>query len=186
MTQRDNPVTVYLTDKEKAKLKEWSNETGKSISELSRDAILEYTDFDRFQRIEEKVDSVLTLLENGEHTHTKDRASLSKSMSVPEKARTIAQRCYKNHDMPMKNKDVEIAIEDIAGGDDRTVDKHKSQLKKRGLLYEHPMGTVWTDDKEMWVSWVENATVGEDVHDYTDEYSMDIDEYDKIAEKVTQ
>lgn len=185
MPNRDNQVITYLSDSEHAQLKEWADKTGKSMSHLLREAILEYTDKDRTARVEEKVDRVLTLLEDTEHTHTRDSASKSNgTKSVPEKARSIARRCYENHEVPIQGKDVEIAIEDIAGGDDRTLDKYKSQLKKRGLLYEHPVQPVWTDSKQQWVKWVEQCTVEKDVVEYVSEYGMDTDEYDEIAARV--
>lgn len=184
MSREDNPLTIYLTDKEKAKLKRWSEKTGKSLSELGRDAILEYTDRDRTERIEsevrdlhDKMDRVLTLVD-GEHAHTRA------NKSIPEKTRDIARRLYQNHEMPVKNNDVEIAIEDIAGGDDRTVEKYKDQLKKRGLLYEHPNSAVWTDDKEEWVAWTENAYHNPDVHEVTQEYGMSTTDYTKLVEQL--
>lgn len=183
MSRENNPLTVYLSDEEKAQLKEWSNQTGKSLSELGREAITEYTDYDKLQRIDEKLDRVLTLVENQEHTRTRDT---KQPESVPEKARTIAKRLYENHDSPIKESDVEIAIEDIAGGDSRTVEKYKSQLKKRQLLFKHPLNPVWTTHKDEWVSWVENATVVADISDYTEEYNMAIDEYFDLAEGVVQ
>jgi len=187
MTDRDNQVITYLSDAEYSQLKEWSNETGKSMSHLLREAILEYTDKDRTARVEDKVDRVLTLLDDTEHTHTRDSVSTaSGTKSVPEKARTIAKRLYENHDVPIQGKDVEIAIEDIAGGDDRTIDKYKSQLKKRGLLFQHPHSPVWTDSKQEWVGWVESCTVEKDVVEYTSEYSITTDEYDEIATEVGQ
>jgi len=178
---RDNPVTAYLTDGEKSQLKRWSDECDKPQSQLVREAVLEYMDKDRTQRIEEKVDRCLTLLENQSNTHTSNPKG-----SVPEKTRQIAKRIYANHGVPIQQSDVEIAIEDIAGGNDRTVDQYLNQLKKRNLLFRHPMQPVWTDEKEQWVSWVENATVGKDIHEYTEQYGIDTDEYTEIAEKVTQ
>lgn len=159
------------------------------MSELLRDAVLEYTDLDRYERIEhemdqlhEKIDRVLTLVD-GEHTHTKGG---DKTTSVPEKARSIARRIYTNHDTPVKTTDVELAIEDIAGGDERTISKYKEQLKKRGLLYEHPNSPVWTDDKETYVGWVEGAYHNPDVHKVTQEYGMSTTEYTEIAEAIEQ
>lgn len=185
MSDRNNQVITYLDDDEYRQLKKWSNKTGKSMSHLLREAILEYTDRDRTTRIEDKVDRVLDVLEKPEHTRTQGSASTGGStQSVPEKARAIAKRCYQNHEMPMKGKDVEIAIEDIAGGDQRTLDKYKSQLKKRGLLYEHPMQPVWTDSKKQWVKWVENATVNKDLHEWIGEYGLDSAEYTEIAAEV--
>jgi hypothetical protein len=141
---------------------------------------MEYLDHDRTARVEEKVDRVLTLLEDSEHTHTSD----SSQQSVPQKARDIARRIYQNHETPVQGKDVEIAIEDIAGGDDRTIEKYKEQLKKRELLYAHPLQPVWTDSKQEFVRWAEGATVNSDIHEITDEYGMDTDEYSKIATEI--
>jgi len=184
MSNRDNRVVTYLTDSEKSQLNEWADETDKSVSHLLREAVLEYTDKDRTARIEEKVDRALTILESGEHTHTQDMPG--GSQSVPEKARAIAKRCYENHSMPMQGQDLKIAIEDIAGADDRTIEKYKDQLKKRGLMYTHPLQPVWTDSKRKWVKWVEGATVDKDVHEWTDEYKMKTDEYRKIVDEIQQ
>ena len=188
VTSRDTPVTVYLTSDEKAKLDDWASETDKSLSHLCREAILEYTDRDRTERIEhemrqvnDKLDRVLTLVD-GEHTHT--RGGDSRTQSVPEKTRTIARRVYENHEMPVKMTDVELAIEDIAGADDRTLGKYKEQLKKRGLLYEHPNSPVWTDDETEWVQWMENAHVRVDVHEVTQPYAMSTTEYTQLAEET--
>lgn len=186
MPERDNQVIAYLDDDEYAQLKEWSRNTGKSMSHLLREAILEYTDRDRTARLEEKVDRALTLLENEQHTRTRDTGTTQpkEPQSVPERARAIAKRCYENHEMPLQGNDLEIAIEDIAGGDERTLDQYKSQLKKRGSLYEHPMQPIWTDDKRQWVKWVESATVDKDVFEWTSEYGMETTEYNEIADEV--
>jgi len=189
MSNRDNRVVTYLTDAEKAQLDEWAETTDKSMAHLLREAVLEYTDRDRTARIEEKVDKALTLLEDGEHTHTRtseSSASGNTQKSVPEKAREIARRVYQNHESPVKGTDVEIAIEDIAGGDERTLAKYTDQLKKRDLMFEHPVQPIWTDSKREWVQWVENATVDKSVHDWTDEYRMSFEEYDDIAEEINQ
>lgn len=183
MGSRDNPVTVYLTDDEKQQVKKWADKSGKTVSGLVRDAVLEYTDRDRAARIEDKLDRTLSLLSDGEHTRTQE---IGRNASVPEKARAIARRLYNNHEMPVKGNDVELAIEDIAGADDRTIDTQKDQLKKRGLLYEHPMQPVWTDSKRQWVKWVESATVDADVHDWTDEYDLSTTEYHDIAKEITE
>ena len=189
MTERDNPVTAYLTDDEKQKVERWSNELDKTQSELIRQAITEFTDRDRYERIEheigevhDKLDRVLASL-GDEHTHT---SADPRTRSVPEKARDIARRIYRNHDLPVNDADVELAIEDIAGADERTVSKYKSQLKKRGLLFEHPNSPVWTDEKTEWVSWVEGAYVNPDVHDVTQEYGISTTEYTKTAEQISQ
>jgi hypothetical protein len=189
VTRERNPLTVYLTAEEKQQLEQWADETGKSLSQLGREAITEYTDRDRVERVEsemramqDKLDRVLTLVD-GEHTRT---SGPDRTTSVPEKAREIARTIYENHDMPVKAADVGLVIENVAGGDDRTVEQYKSQLKKRGLLYEHPKSAVWTDDKEQFISWVEGAYYNPDVHDVTQEYGMSVTEYTQLAEELEQ
>lgn len=185
MSRENNPLTVYLTDEEKRQLEEWSEETGKSLSDLGRDAITEYTDYDRLQRIEDKVDTLLSLVEESEHTRTSNLQQ-RKPDSVPEKARAIAQRLHTNHETPIKGVDVEIAIEDIAGGDDRTVEKYKEQLKKRQLLFRHPFQPVWTPEKSTWVKWVEQSQVADQSHELAEEYNIDLDDYEEIAAGVVE
>jgi len=183
---RSNRVQVYLSDEERAELDRMADAAGKSVSHLCRDAILEYTDRDRAERIEaemgevhDKLDRVLTLVDSG-HAHT----SGPKHESVPDKARKVAEVIQERHDSPVKNDDVEIAIEDFAGADDRTLKKYKSQLKKRGLLYQHPVSPVWTTDKREWVEWQEAASIGRDLHEVLEPYSMTAQEYDEIAIEV--
>jgi len=186
MSRRDNVVSTYLSDEEKADLSRLSEKADESQSTLVREALLEYLDHDRAARLEgevrdisDKLDKALTLLEDTEHTHTQGGGG---QQSVPEKAREIVRRVHRNHDTPVREADIEIAIEDIAGGDDRTIEKYKGQFKKRGLLYEHPFQPVWTDSQREFVSWVEGATVS-DVHDAIEEYSMTTDEFHEIAER---
>jgi len=182
--ERTHPVTGYLTDAEKRQLERWADETGKSQSQLVRDAIMEYTDRDRMSRIEDKLDRTLARLDGNTHTQDpSDTTSGTVPESVPEKAREIADRIYSNHEMPVNRSDLELAVEDIAGGDDRTLEKYKEQLKKRGLLYRHPMQAVWTDDKREWVAWVEGATVNKDIYEITADYRMDTEEYIELAEE---
>jgi len=181
MPARENAVTTYLTDAEKRQLEQWAEKSGKSQSDLVRDAIMEYTDRDRVARIEDKLDRTLSLLSDETHTHTENEL---RNASIPETARAIAKRIYKNHDAPIKGADVELAIEDLGGADDRTLDKYKRQLKKRGLLYKHPLQPVWTDEKQEWVGWVEGATVNSDVHEVTEKYDMDSTEYNEIADRI--
>jgi hypothetical protein len=184
MSRENNPLTVYLSDDEMATLKQWKNKTGKSLSELGREAITEYTDHDRIERVEhdvaqldEKLERVLALVE-GEHTHTRGQKS------VPEKAREIADAVYQKHEMPVNEATLEIEIENHAGGDDRTLEKYKKQLKKREFLFEHPNSAVWTSEKRQWVRWTENAYVNEDVHDITQGYGTSTTEYISIAEEL--
>jgi len=172
-------IQIYVREEEYQQVKEWSNESGKSISELGREAILEYTDHDRLRRIEEKLDQVVEAGSQSGDAHTHTGSSTS---SVPEKARSVAQHLYDQYEMPVKTTDVELGIENIADvGDDRSVSKYKEQLKKRGLLFEHPSGNVWTDSKEQFVNWIEGAYVDPDIHEITGEYDLETEEYIEIA-----
>jgi len=188
VTKRDNVVKTYLDDEEKRQLVEWADETGKSQAALLRQAVLEYLDHDRAARIEEevrdlntKVDDILACVDDGgSHTHT-----TSGPQSVPEKARSVARHIFDRHELPIPTTDVELAIENIADvGDDRSINKYKRQLKKRGLLYQHPSGNVWTDDTEQFVRWVEGAYHDPDVYDVTDEYDIDTDDYIEIVDEI--
>jgi hypothetical protein len=175
---RDNQITAYVNDAEYAKIREWSNKTGKSISELVRQGVLEYTDHDRVSRIEDRLDefeSVVldALADSGSHTH-KQSASTKGSKTV-ERTRRIAQRIQQNHGTQFPNDDLERAIKDIAGGDSRTVAKYKDELKERGYFYEHPHGPLWYNEVEEWAEGVEayasqtsdfEATVREIVEPY--------------------
>lgn len=189
MTTRDNRVYTYVTDDEKADLEDYADEAGKSVSQIVRQAIREYTDNDRAVRVESKVDELAGEIEalrgqlaESEHTHTRapDRAS-----STVEKAREIAQRVYRNHDPPIQEADVHRAIEDIAGADDRTVEKYTGLLKGRNLLYRHPTSAVWTDDREQFVEWADATTVG-DTPDCLEEYDIGDEEFMAVAEEVAQ
>lgn len=162
MADRDNQVITYLNDKEHSQLKEWSNETGKSMSHLLREAILEYTDRDRAARLEgqiedidEKVEQVLASLESDTaHTH-KNNGPPTQGSEAVEKARSIVSRLQANHDEVMKDEAVQRAIEDIAGIDDRTVRKYKRLFRKRGILFEHPgEPPIWTTESEQWFKWL--------------------------------
>lgn len=157
MADRNESLIVYLNEREKTQLKEWSNETGKSLSELGREAILEYTDHDRAERIEEKVDQILDHLSDSDgstHTHTPQSPQ-----SVPERARAMISRIQANHGTVVKEGDVKRAIEDYSGGDDRTVKQYKQFFRERGLLFEHPGETAtWTTEVDQWLTWMEDYT----------------------------
>jgi hypothetical protein len=156
MSRENNPLTIYLTDEEKAQLEEWADETGKSLSALGREAILEYTDRDRSRRIEDKLDRVLdTLGEQDSHTH-KAETPMNQASDSLEKAREMVRRIQSNHDEAVKDEDVVRAIEDIAGVDDRTIRKYKGIFRKRGLLFEHPGETpLWTTESDLWFEWMD-------------------------------
>jgi len=186
MTRRDNPVTTYLSNDEKAQLKEWSEETEKSQAHLLREAVLEYLDHDRTARLEDEIRDVNDKLdmiagqlsENDENTH--------KATERVEKARLIYQRVESNHGEVIKNTDLERAIEDIGGATDRTIQSYKELLKRRGLLYEHPSDSpVWTAERGTWVEWCENKINNDPtakVTDLIEEYDISLEEYDRVVE----
>lgn len=150
---RKQRLQVYLQPAEYAQLKAWSDEAGKSMSDLARDAILEYTDHDRAARHGEKLDAILDAvrtLADDDNTHTQRRNS------VPETAREIAQALTSNYGTVIKDTDVVLTIENVADvGDDRSIRKYKSQLRKRGLLFEHPgNSSVWTVNSDEWLEWM--------------------------------
>lgn len=189
MSERDNPLTVYLTDQEKTQLKEWADETGKSLSELGRDAVMEYVDHDRYNRVEgqlatilDEVQTVRDTLEENPNAHTQDGVYNSNAQTIPEKARNVVRHIHDKYEMPIKDSDVELAIENITGvGDDRSINKYKDQFRKRGHLFEHPTSPVWTDNEQEWVNWTENAHHNPDVYEVTEGYSISTDQYIELA-----
>lgn len=190
VSNRSERIVSYLTPDEKADLAEMADEAGKSQSDLVRDAVTEYLDRDRGDRIEEKVDEILAIVGDGETpsnssgAHTRKHSGASETV---QKARTIAERIYENHGDLVKPVDVKRAIEDVAGGDDRTIEKYKKILRERELLYSHPSSDAdfWTPDKDIWVNWSEdylNTVPDAELHDLTEEYAMDNDEYIEYVE----
>lgn len=190
MPNRSERIVSYLTEDEKADLEEVADEVGKSQSDLVRDAVTEYLDRDRGDRIEEKVDRILAHMEDApapsqnNGTHTRKHTGASETV---EKARRIIKRIQENHGDTMKGVDVKRAIEDVAGGDSRTISKYKDILRERELLYGHPNSDadVWSTDKEIWVRWCESyidSVPSADVHSITAPYGMTVEEYDELAE----
>lgn len=164
LSERTNRAVTYLTDEEQRQLEEWSNEVDKSVSHLLREAVLEYLDRDRGDRIEdtvrensEKLDEVLRVLSDGdEHTHTSEDR-VTKASETVEKTREIADTLNNRHASGARASQVERAIKDIAGGDPRTIEKYKRELRERGHVYEHPNShsNVWFLDREPWLAQVE-------------------------------
>lgn len=154
---------------------------GTTHGELGRmldNAMMEYMDNDRAARIEDKLNRALARMDelDGTHTHKASETSVKvekMESELGETGRTV-----------IKDDTVQRSIENIAGADDRTIDKYRTQLKRRGLAYEHPTSAVWTLDVEQWIEWAEsyidnNPTA--DVHDILDDYPMDFDEYEQLA-----
>lgn len=162
MTRRDNVVSTYLSDDEKADLSRMAEETDESQSSLVRKAVLEYLDHDRNARLEGKVreldgkvDEILThLSDDTTHTH-KDHVGSKKATSVTEKARQMMRAIHHRDGPVVKDHDLELVIENYSGGDDRTIRKYKDHFRKRGLLLENPSEVpTWTTDSDMWNGWL--------------------------------
>lgn len=185
MTRRDNPVSTYLSDAEKADLKRFAEQSGKSQAHLLREAILEYLDHDRTARIEDevrevndKLDDVLAQLDSDDtHTHT---PSMSDSLETARKMIRVVQRQTDNPDGVVQDDDLVQVIENHAGVDDRTIRKYKRLFRKRGLLFEHPgEAPIWTLETDTWSEWVNQyaklnggPTVVEEV---VEQYPMRVD-----------
>jgi len=74
---------------------------------------------------------------------------------------------YMNKDRQARlDEQVERVIIDVAElpkGDPRTIRGYKENLRKRGLLYEHPGDPpIWTDDREMWARWANGTASSRD------------------------
>ena len=193
MTEREK-VGVRVDADVWRKFRDFVHEThGKTRGKLGKEverALIEYMDNDRasrleqeHERIEKKLDTVLATLSERPTTHThKGHASPT---TVTEKAETVAAKIRDMGNTVFPVADVEKEIKDVAGGDDRTLDKYKAEIKHVGV-YEHPSSDsgVWTVDKSEWVSWVENYidTVPDaDIMDVLEPYPVSFDEYDRMA-----
>lgn len=193
VSDRDRAVVAYLTAEEKQALTSQAQSESKSQSEVLRAAIMEYLDRDKTTRVESKVDRidakldrVVGALAGDGNTHTHSQTA----SETVQKTREIAQRITRNHEDPVRELDVRRAIEDIAGGDERTLQKYQRKLKERQLLFKHPSSSgVWTSDKWQWVYWVDDyvdATPDAVVSDYTVEYGIEIEQFDEIAMEVRE
>ena len=157
--RRDNPVTTYLSDDEKAQLERWAEKTEKSQAHLLREAVLEYLDHDRAARIEDEVrdisetlEHVLEAVSNSDNTHTHGHVPQSPST---ERAREMIRQLLSEQDEVMKATAVELKIENLAGADDRTLRKYKKIFRKRGLLFEHPgEPPIWTTEQDQFETWL--------------------------------
>jgi len=184
---RSKRIVGYLTPREKAEFAELSDKLGKTQSDLVRDAVLEYLDQDRSARIEEKVDRILTELGDAP-TEVSTGAAYTHKQSggaseTVQKVREIAERLTSNHGEVVKDVDVKRGIEDIAGGDERTISKYKQMLRERSLLFEHPSSdaVVWTPEQSVWVDWVEqygDNVPDADVPAILSEHGLTVDEYE--------
>ena len=196
MSQRNNRAVTYLTDEEAVQLSEWAAEAGKSQSTLLREAVLEYLDRDRADRVEELARENRDLLEDlhahicdgDAHTH-KDRGGMKRGSDSLEKARQMVRRLQENQGEVIKADDVDRVIEDMAGVDDRTLEKYKDIFRRRGILFEHPGETaVWTTEGNQWLNWLERyaGLNGRDAaEEIAEQYPVDIRNGEKLQVYLT-
>lgn len=131
-------------------------------SEHLENALKEYMDHDRHARIEEQVkentdllkDLKATLSDSAEHTHTSDDGHVTQASPTVQKTREIADRLNKHYASGLNESELERAIKDIAGSDDRTLRKYKQELRERGHAYEHPSdeSEAWFIDRGPWLA----------------------------------
>jgi hypothetical protein len=169
-------LNAEVADRFRAFVQEAEGKTDGTLGEHVETALLEYMDRDRGSRIEDKIDQNRelieqlhqTLSEGDGHTHTPE-SGFSGSQTQPqtpntsgsptvERTRKIAERVYDLTEVSAPTEQVERAIVDIAGGHDQTVQKYKKELRRRGLLFEHPSenADLWYVDRSEWAERVKN------------------------------
>jgi predicted transcriptional regulator len=154
--RRDNRLKTTVSDGVAADVAEIADEADKSVAEVVRQAIREYTDHDRTARIEERIgrieDKVDTLArgdtpgsDDADHTHTNsdgmcDTGGSGGARSVAaERTREIVRWIHENtNGEALKDKQVSKAIWTFAGDDPRTVRKYKDQVKGGIIRYCKP------------------------------------------------
>lgn len=160
---------------------------GQKYGNLGREAgnaFAEYADQDRLERVDEKVDEILARLDDLDATHT------HKHSETAEKAERIAEVLANTDRVVIPDEQVVRAIEDVAGGDDRTLRKYKDVLKRRGLAFQHPSDEwSWTLDREEWLGWaVDHINTNPSVSrtDVIQGYPIGYDEIEEMATEVVQ
>lgn len=185
-----SPHTVRCDDELWSQFVEWiEDKEGQKHGEIGRHveyALKEYIDADRAHRVEEnqeemqeQLDEVLALLSDSDSTHTHKNIS---AMTVPEKEKVIVRRLEPDGPV-LSNNEVESVISEVGGADDRTMKKHKEELKRQGDLFEHPNegNPVWFTKRELWIEAVENYVPNEQLDTYLDPYPMSYSEYADVA-----
>ena len=188
MPERE-PHSIRLDPAVYSRFVEWVEETeGKKYGETSKhveNALDEYIDHGQMARVEEKLDMALARLSENQPSHThKNRSS-----STVEKCRAIHRRVTDNHGRVIRDEDLKRAIEDIAGGDPRTLRKYRRMFKQRCLLFKHPNDPVWTPETSKWIGWTESIIDNEPttrVHDVVEDYGLETDEYLSHAEGMAE
>lgn len=160
------------------------------LGEALEDAMREYMDETRDARLENKIDDIRAMLSENDDTHTHD--TCTPQSPTAEKVADIVERIESDIDTnreiyTVQDDDVVRAIEEVAGADDRTVSKYRTQIKRRGELYQHPISRVWMSQAEAWaVQWAYGhieSTPGASPEDVLEEYPMTHDEFIEILER---
>lgn len=159
---------------------EWEGQKHGELGRHVENALEEYVDNDRLNRIEAKVD---TLLENADGTHA------HKATPTGEKVEVISSKLVRLDQIVIPKDEVEKVIGDVAGFDPRTVEKYKDLLKRKGYAYRHPTGNVWTVERERWVKWAcdyLDTDPTTDMHELTEQYPITPDELAQAKTEVPQ
>jgi len=144
MPNRDCRIVADVPERWVVDLDEMAEQAGKSRAHIIRDAVREYIDHDRTARLESEVSDISAQLDRIEDalsdgsTHTHKHEVATGTSETVAKTREIAERLQNNHDERLMASDVDRAIKDIAGGDPRTLEKYRGELKEREHVYEHP------------------------------------------------
>jgi len=87
----------------------------------------------------------------------------------------------------MPERDVIAAIEDVAGGEDRTVAKYMDSLRRSGEVFDHPSSdtSAWTTNPEQFATWAlgefENRPDAS-INDILEPYAMDPNDYEQLLD----
>lgn len=166
------PLNARVDEAVIAKFRDYVMETkGRIKGEMGREverALREYMDCDRYTRIEANQDEMRTQLEElarshggGTHAHTNTKGSptVERTHDIAERLQREAKGVHPN----VPEEAVDRAITDIGGGDPRTIEKYKTNLKNRHLVFEHPM-----EGHDYW--WVDGRAFAEFVLGTTSKY----------------
>jgi hypothetical protein len=149
-------VNEKIADEFRAFVDDIEGKNDGTLGKHAEQAFLEYMDRGRDSRIEEKIEQNRELIEQihdalseaDGHTHTPESGFSEPDTSgspTVERTRKIAERLQGEGEIGVDTEQVERAIVDLAGGHGQTLRKYKSELRRRGLLFEHP-----NDDSPMW------------------------------------
>lgn len=189
--ERDNRAVTYLTDEEVSKLKETSNEVGKSQSTLLREAVREYLDLDRGDRVErqlaqltDEVADLRTALE-ADQTHTHSNGGLSSVSHATDGGIEYTAENVDEVSPPKTNAAVTKKVDYLAA----KVRARKEQRLHREKFRELEVKKVWDyadDDRADALVQKTIDRLGFKQHPQGLPLYMDADEYDLIEQELEQ